>query len=205
MTCIVGLVHEGSVFIGGDSAGVNERLDVFVRADEKVFTKGSMVLGFSGSFRMGQLLRYSFNPPDQTIGEDDFAYLCGPWVGSLSECMKVNGCATIKDNEIGFNGDFLLGFNGALYRIHEDFQVAKRTEPYNSCGCASDYAIGAMSMLIDTDLEPEEKIIMALEVAERFSAGVKGPFVIKQLSENEIDFTFTEELDENQRNTERNP
>ena len=36
MTCIVGLVHEGVVYIGGDSAGV-AGLSLTVRADEKVF------------------------------------------------------------------------------------------------------------------------------------------------------------------------
>ena len=35
MTCIVGLVHEGVVYIGGDSAGVGG-LSLTVRADEKV-------------------------------------------------------------------------------------------------------------------------------------------------------------------------
>ena len=35
MTCIVGLVHEGVVYIGGDSAGVGG-MSLTVRADEKV-------------------------------------------------------------------------------------------------------------------------------------------------------------------------
>jgi len=194
MTCIVGIEHKGNVFIGGDSAGTNARMDLFTRADEKVFSNGSMIFGFCGSYRMGQLLQYSFNPPAQSVAEDDFAYLCGPWMSSLIECLKSNGCATVKDNEIAVGGDFLLGFNGVIYQIHEDFQVARRVEPYNACGCASDYAMGAMSLLIDEEgIPPEEKIIMVLEIAEKFSAGVRGPFVIKQLSENEIDFMFTEE------------
>jgi len=186
MTCIVGLVHEGDVYIGGDSAGVNNLLDMYVRADEKVFSKGNMVFGFCGSFRMGQLLRYSFSPPDQTIGEGDFAYLCGTWMSALIECLKNNGCATIKDNEICVGGDFLLGFNSSLYLIQGDFQVAMRVEPYNACGSASDYAMGVMSVLVDVeDISPEGKITMALETAERFSAGVKGPFVITKLSKRD--------------------
>ena len=52
MTCIVGLVENGKVYIGGDSAGV-AGLDVRMRSDEKVFTKGNMIFGYTSSFRMG--------------------------------------------------------------------------------------------------------------------------------------------------------
>ena len=41
MTCIVGLVHEGVVYIGGDSAGVGG-MSLTVRADEKVFQNGNV-------------------------------------------------------------------------------------------------------------------------------------------------------------------
>ena len=39
MTCIVGLIDEGKVYIGGDSAGAADDL-ITVRADEKVFVRG---------------------------------------------------------------------------------------------------------------------------------------------------------------------
>ena len=43
MTCIVGLVHEGVVYIGGDSAGVGG-MSLTVRADEKVFRNGEFLM-----------------------------------------------------------------------------------------------------------------------------------------------------------------
>jgi hypothetical protein len=52
VTAIVGLVHEGTVYIGGDSAGVSG-YSMTVRADAKVFTVGPYLLGFTTSFRMG--------------------------------------------------------------------------------------------------------------------------------------------------------
>lgn len=64
MTCIVGLVDKGSIYMGGDSAGV-AGLSVTTRADEKVFLNGPFIMGFTTSFRMGQILRYKFVPPDQ--------------------------------------------------------------------------------------------------------------------------------------------
>ena len=67
MTCIVGLVHEGTVFIGGDSAGV-AGLSLVVRADEKVFRNGDFLMDFTTSFRMGQLLRYNPDSPPKIVG-----------------------------------------------------------------------------------------------------------------------------------------
>ena len=179
-TCIVGLESGGSVYIGGDSAGVNGWLMRSVRVDEKVFTKNQMIFGFTSSFRMGQILRYSFDPPKQTIGQDDYAYLCGPWVDALVTCLKDKGYATVNNNQTT-GGTFLLGFNGKLYRVESDFQVGRRVEPYDSVGCGGEYALGALAMLIDRHIGPEAKIRKALEVAEHFSAGVKGPFVIQKM------------------------
>ena len=178
-TCIVGLESDGNVYIGGDSAGVAGYARS-VRVDEKVFIKGRMIFGFTSSFRMGQILRYSFNPPAQTITQGDYEYLCGSWVDALVTCLKDKGYAKVNNNEVS-GGTFLLGFNGALYRVEGDFQVGRRVEPYDACGCADQLALGALAVLEGKHIGPEEKVRRALEIAERFSAGVKGPFVIEKL------------------------
>ena len=74
MTAIVGIAEKGSVYIGGDSAGV-AGLSISTRTDVKVFKNGPFVLGFTSSFRMGQILQYKFDPPKQTVGQDDMKYL----------------------------------------------------------------------------------------------------------------------------------
>ena len=56
MTCIAGLVHDETVYLAGDSAGTSG-WNLTVRADPKVFANDSYVMGFTTSFRMGQLLR----------------------------------------------------------------------------------------------------------------------------------------------------
>jgi ATP-dependent protease HslVU (ClpYQ) peptidase subunit len=65
MTCIVGVNHNGNIYIGGDSAGV-AGLQLQIRSDEKVFLTGDFIMGFTTSFRMGQLLRYAFSPPEHS-------------------------------------------------------------------------------------------------------------------------------------------
>lgn len=74
MTCIVGVTHKGRVYMGGDSAGVSG-LDLTVRKDQKVFRNGEFAIGFTSSFRMGQILQYVFFPPEIVAGESLSAFM----------------------------------------------------------------------------------------------------------------------------------
>lgn len=76
MTCIVGLVDQGNVWIGGDSAGVGG-YDLMLRADQKVFRNGDFLMGFTSSFRMGQLLRYKLSPPKLHSDDDIYPAIQG--------------------------------------------------------------------------------------------------------------------------------
>jgi len=178
MTCIVGLLDSGDVYIGGDSAGVDVgRLKIDGRKDEKVFSNGEFIFGFTSSFRMGQLLRYAFNPPTYYTDVDLYAYMVTNFVDAIRTCLKAGGYAQ-KEKEEESGGTFLVGFRGHLFMIEDDYQVAEHFDPYFSVGCGEAYAKGCLYALQDTDMAPEEKIVKALEAAEKFSAGVRGPFNI---------------------------
>lgn len=177
MTCIVGLVENKKVFIGGDSAGVAGN-DLTVRTDVKVFHNGPFLFGFTSSFRMGQLLQYAFTPPKHDSDLTDMQYLVTTFVNALRECFKDGGFAT-KNSDAEFGGNFLVAYRGHLYEIHGDYQIEESADGYNACGCGERYATGS---LFSTDgQEPEKRIKTALRAAERFSAGVRGPFVVEVL------------------------
>lgn len=176
MTCIVGLVENGVVYIGGDSAGVS-RLDVRIRSDEKVFTKGNMIFGYTSSFRMGQILRYGFKTPDHDPRIDDYEYLCSIFIDELIKSFKDKGYATINNNEIT-GGTFLIGYNGSLYNVQSDFQVGMPVENYDACGCGESYALGALHALEPYKMKPVERVTKALSAAEHLSGGVRAPFNI---------------------------
>jgi len=186
MTCIVGYVQDGAVYIGGDSAGVGGRYDLRVRADEKVFVNDEMIFGFTTSFRMGQILRYSFKAPDHPKRLSDYEYLCTKFIDELIECFKKKGFAEVDKNEVK-GGSFLLGYKGNLYSVEGDFQVGKVVKNYDACGCGQDYAIGALFALEQQPQTPEEKVRMALEAAEQFSGGVRKPFHILKLGKYKED------------------
>lgn len=181
MTAIVGLVHDGAVHIGGDSAGV-AGYSLTVRADSKVFTNGPYVMGFTTSFRMGQLLRYALkgaelNPSRRRPLGDLEAFMATTFVDAVRDTLKAGGWAT-KDSEREEGGTFLVGVRGRLFRIGDDFQVGETVDGYAAVGCGHELALGALYATARSRMAPQRRLRLALEAAERFSAGVRGPFAI---------------------------
>lgn len=174
MTCIVGLVHDGEVHIGADSAGVGG-LDLMIRADLKCWEKDGWIFGFTSSFRMGQLLRYSLVIPKRHPETDLMEFMVTQFVEAVRTCLKTGGYATAKDGgEVG--GCFLVGHAGRLFRVDSDYQVGEAVLPFDAVGCGDAYAKGALYVGLSTGGEPYEKINGALAAAQAMSAGVRGPF-----------------------------
>jgi len=151
-------------------------MSLTIRADEKVFINGDFIMGFTSSFRMGQLLRYSLKPPIYHPDVDLNAYMVTDFINAVRDCLKAGGYAQ-KDKEEETAGTFLVGYRGKLFKIDSDYQVAIPTLPFEACGCGQDMALGAMYS--NGHLPPEERILQALEAAEQFSAGVRRPFVVR--------------------------
>jgi len=173
MTCIAGLVHYGNVYLGGDSAGCAS-WNLTVRADPKVFVNGSYVMGFTTSFRLGQLLRYAFTPPEPEVA-DLHKFMCTSFTDALRQCLTDGGWAQ-KSKEREEGGTFLVGTHGRLFFVGDDYQVGEPADPYAAVGCGADIALGALHATQGAAMAPEERLAAALSAAERFSNGVRGPF-----------------------------
>lgn len=174
MTCIVGLVHGDRVVIGGDSAGVTVGWGLNTRVDSKVGNVGEFVIGFTDSFRMGQVLLFRFQPPP--IDGELMAYMVGPFIDELRRTLRAAGYAE-RQNERETGGTFLVGIRGRLFRISSDYQVGESRDNYDAVGCGADLALGSMySSGLVIDNAPKARILEALAAAEHFSGGVRRPF-----------------------------
>lgn len=178
MTCIAGLIYNGKVYMGADSAGVSG-LSLTLRADQKVFYNGSFLMGFTTSFRMGQLLRYNFKPLEHPKDMDIYEYMVTKFIDTVRECLKEGGYA-VKNDKKESGGNFLVGYKGRLFHIESDYQVGENIISYDACGCGKELALG--SLYSTENLEnPYKRIELALMAAEQFSAGVSRPFTILEL------------------------
>jgi ATP-dependent protease HslVU (ClpYQ) peptidase subunit len=172
MTCIVGAIDNGTIYMGADSAGVGGyALDI--RRDSKIFINGEFLIGFTSSFRMGQLLRFKFTPPIPKENQDLYEYMVSDFVEEVRKCLKDGGYSKIQSNE-ETGGTFLVGYRGRLFTIEDDFQVGEVFHEFAAVGCGFHIALG--SMYSTRGKNPSERIMTALEAAEEFSAGVRRPF-----------------------------
>lgn len=179
MTCIVGIAEGGKVIIGGDSAGVGG-YSLTVRSDEKVFKNGEFLFGFTTSFRMGQILRFAFSPPARVENIDDYKYLTTTFIDAVRAALKAGGFAMVENGgERG--GTFLFGYRGGLYIVDSDYQVGASRDGFMACGCGDQIANGAMFATAGLIKDPQVRVKLALEAAERLSAGVRAPFSILEI------------------------
>src|SRR5258708_7102986 len=142
MTCIVGLEHHGRVYIGGDSAGI-AGTGLCVRADAKVFRNGPFLIGFTTSFRMGQLLQFKLKPPPHPADIDTFEFLVGTFVDTVRSCLKSGGFAKRKEEQ-ELAGAFLVGYRGRLYTIDSDYQVGQSADCFCAACAGAQLALGAL-------------------------------------------------------------
>lgn len=179
MTCIVGLKHDGAVYIGGDSASVDPGYGLYVTGEPKVFVDEPYIIGFCGSWRVGQVLQYIADFPHPPKDEDKLKkFMVRDFVDTIRGALESAGAAYIRHEEEWMHDSaILVGVCAKLYRIDEDFQVVEVADPYAAVGCGEQIALGAM-FATDKRKKPTDRIQIALEAAERFSAGVRGPFTI---------------------------
>jgi ATP-dependent protease HslVU (ClpYQ) peptidase subunit len=173
MTCIAGVVSDGKVYIGGDSAGVNADGHLQLRKDPKVFLTGDYLIGVSGSWRVCQKLRFTeFTSPPEHI--DPFNFAVSIFMDELRDLFKDT---PERDFEL------LVGFQGRLFHIYGLSQVSEEIADYEACGSGAQVARGAMYAmdLHSEHLDPDMRVNAALEAAERFCSGVRGPFNILEI------------------------
>lgn len=178
MTCIVGYVEKGKVYIGGDNLASDRIMNKQPRVDEKIFMVKNMLFGFTTSYRMGQLLQYSFYPPIHPKGVSDMKYLVNTFIPKLLKAYRE--FAFIPSDAIT-GGEFLLGYKGHLYHIESDFQVAESSSYYDACGSGEHYSLGALHVLRDYKMTPEERVIKALSAATQHCTTVAPPYKVMSI------------------------
>lgn len=175
MTCIVGLETKSGVLIGGDSAAANG-WEIDTTRLKKVFRNGKFLIGYTTSFRMGQLLQYKLSVKPQKKKQSDLEYLATTFIDAVRKCLKDGGFKKVE-NEQEKGGQFLVGYKGILYIVDSDFQVNSSIDGFMAVGCGSDFALGS---LWDTrNLSPKKRVRQALKAAGHFSNGVCGPYYIE--------------------------
>lgn len=187
MTCIVGLVHKGRMYMGGDSAAVSgdEVEPVACPKVYKIKQKNGpdAILGYSGPFRAGQVMM-SFELPEDSSPDEDkdahFEFLRKKVVPAVKAFLKANFDDKMPDTtDIGHQ---LLAYRGRLYEIRDDFAIFPYRFPFYAIGAAGTLAIGALDYAYNNGdihkVDPAKIVKRVLESATRHSGAVCGPMIV---------------------------
>lgn len=183
MTCIVGYAKGGVVTLGADSAdsdGFTYRTEsygklftlIYTRAGEGVGTGLKMVLGFTTSWRMGQLLT-TMRLPVFSSGRP-VKYMIEEFIPTVRKVLKEGGFAEIENNrETG--GTFLVGFEGHLFTVWDTYQINEAE--YAAVGSGTYHAEAGMFVAKGYGEADTYKILrQGLLAAEHHVATVGAPF-----------------------------
>jgi hypothetical protein len=175
---VVAVKGKGLTRIGADSAGL-AGWSLTQRVDPKIYSVGTVVFGYTTSFRMGQILGHMFSQPDHHPDVPMERYMVGPFVDAIRACLKTGGYAK-KENEVESGGEFLVLYRSRIFRISNDYQVGESLFPFDAVGSGAEIALGALHAIKDHDLGPAEKLTAALEASEALCGSVRRPFIFAE-------------------------
>ena len=183
MTCIIGLLTKDKIYIGSDrlasSSGTGKK---YHEAGKKLWKKGSeMIFGAAGSVRGAQLLAYATTIPPIKVGQSIDEYLIIDFTRAMKEALAIGGELHAKHGiELHFN-HFILGYKGRLFTFFNDMGFLEVTDKYTSVGSGSPYALGSLYSTESEEMNPKERIELALETAQYYNAYVEGPYDIMSI------------------------
>ena len=180
MTCIVGTEKDGDVFIGGDRAAATQ-MSIIQAGRSKVFRKGPFLIGYSGSFRFGQVVEHLMGIPPHPSDAEDLDYIIGGVIEHLRYCLKTAGVVDTTNAVETSKGTMLIGYNGKLYEMDGDFQCLPRSPAAIGSGWMAALGVFHYVSNNETDKEPQMILKSALEAATDLNPFVLAPYDILSL------------------------
>jgi hypothetical protein len=171
--------------MGSDHAASDDKSGwILSRKEPKCFKVGQYGIAFTDSFRMGQILQYSWVPPKYTptktnSGLDKF--MRTKFVDSVKQAFKDGGYGSIgssSDEDTG--GIFIVGVEGRIFTIDEDFHVGENVVNYMAEGSGGQIALGAL-YATKNQKNPKLRLKAALEAATEFNMSVAAPYTYIQV------------------------
>ena len=170
MSCVIGLLHDGKLYMGADGVSTNSSGDHRPVHCEKIFWNGDYLIGFTGSIRTGQLLKPNyFTPPNDIMELPDAMFEHFDRKSVI--CIDEENCKIQQSN-------FLIGWKGRLYDVLIDFQLNETYGDYNAIGSGAPYALGSLFTSRKVK-SPEKRVLNALKSAAEFSFAVGEPYTIE--------------------------
>ena len=178
MTCIVALETPAGVWMGADRAG-SDGFSIGAVEAPKVFHAGPVLIGYTSSFRMGQVLQHHLDAPAHTLTWDVDRWVAVDFVTAVREAFAEAAWDRVDEGRAK-GGSFLAAVAGRCYQIQTDYSFLRSLHGEYATGSGEYHALGSLHATRDNP-DPEARILAALEAAEEHVTSVAGPFDIVKL------------------------
>lgn len=198
MTCIVALTDGTNIMMGADSVGVGPYHSQQRRRDPKIFVAGdSYLMGFTSSFRMGQILMYAEfpEPPATPNPASGFRFMVQTFVPAVRRILAEGGYTKSivlsrptgqQETHEHQGGTFIVGFQGLLFEVRDDFAVGMVEESYCAVGASWQPALGALYATEALEVSQAQRVVLALEAAANHTGACRTPFRVLTLKGDDL-------------------
>lgn len=161
MTCIVGIVHDGVVYMGGERA-VSDGKFIQAMKEPKVVERGEYLFAYAGNIGIGQFVMNNFKFP--AINSDIDRHMHGVFIPALRKFFKDNDMSFKEEDEV----EFMIGVRGRLYTFHGyDLQLVSLD--LATIGSGGGVAIGSLHTSSHWS-DHKRRIKVAIEAAIEYTA-----------------------------------
>jgi len=172
MTCIVAIEEDGVVYMGSDRAGSNGHT-IGIVGSPKTFTNGPLLIGYTSSFRMGQILQHGLVVPAHKLTWDVDRWVATDLMLAIREAFQSHGWDEVNSG-VARGGYFLVAVAGRCYEIQSNYSYLRRVTGEYATGSGESHALGSLHA---TRGEPASvRVMKALEAAAEHVVSVAGPF-----------------------------
>jgi len=152
MTCIVAFRNkEKNIILAGDKMG-SDSFTSMISKVPKVFTNDDFAIGYTSSFRMGQLLQHVWLPPQRKVDQSTDNYLYSDVTASLRKMFKENGFGDDDTNEFG---NFIMIYEDRILEMQDEMSFLEHETDIVSVGAGCYHATAAMQLLLDYESDNE--------------------------------------------------
>lgn len=185
MTLVLGITTPRGVLLAADTAGTG--WTQHTTTHPKIAAHGPIGIGYAGSFRMGQVLRYCIDWDAAALARNtadphEWAVRC--IVPAIRKTLATEGIVHTKEATDRAHGQIMLALDGRAFTVQSDFSVLEAPEHYVAIGSGGEVALGALhgSTQARSWAAARKLALKALEAAEHYIPSVRGPFHVAEVA-----------------------
>ena len=171
MSIVAAIRRNGKITIGADSLalfGEGMTIPESNARAEKITPFGEAVLGGTGWAVYDDILTHHLqksDPPTLSSRASIYSFFLEFWKALRESYSLVNEQAATKETPFGdLDATFLIASPGGLFNISSDLGVTEFSQ-FHAIGSGSEYALGAMHALWNSNLDNETMVLAACNAA----------------------------------------